>query len=64
MLLDRVQKKYSITKEQSNYLKKDNLIEGKYPNIYISSNIAKLTNKELDYIETKGLNNTYYKDYI
>ncbi len=64
MLLDRVQKKYSITKEQSNYLKKDNLIEGKYPNIYISSNIAKITNKELDYIESKGLDNTYYKDYI
>ena len=64
MLLDRVQKKYSITKEQSNYLKKDNLIEGKYPNIYISSNIAKITNKELDYLESKGLNNTYYKDYI
>ena len=64
ILLDRVQKKYSITKEQSNYLKKDNLIEGKYPNIYISSNIAKITNKELDYLESKGLNNTYYKDYI
>ena len=38
--------------------------EKKYPNIYVSSNIAKITNKELDYIESKGLNNTYYKDYI
>ena len=64
MLLDRVQKGFEITKEQSDYLRKDNLIEGKYPNIYISSNIAKITNKELDYIESKGLNNTYYKDYI
>ena len=64
MLLDRVQKGFEITKEQSNYLKKDNLIEGRYPNIYISSDIAKITNKEKDYIDNKGLDNTYYRDYI
>lgn len=64
MLLDRVQKGFEITKEQSDYLKKDNLIEGRYPSIYISSDIAKITNKELDYIESKGFDNTYYKDYI
>ena len=43
MLLDRVQKSYPITKEQSDYLKKDNLVEGRYPNIYISSDITKIT---------------------
>lgn len=64
MLLDRVQKGFEITKEQSDYLRKDNLIEGRYPYIYISSDIAKITNKEKDYIDNKGLNNTYYKDYI
>lgn len=64
MLLDKVQKGFGITKEQSDYLRKDNLIEGRYPNIYISSDIAKITNKEKDYIDNKGLDNTYYKDYI
>ena len=64
MLLDRVQKGFEITKEQSDYLRKDNLIEGRYSNIYISSDIAKITNKEKDYIDNKGLDNTYYKDYI
>lgn len=29
VLLDRVKKGYNITKEQSDYLKKDNLIEGR-----------------------------------
>ena len=48
MLLDRVQKGFEISKEQSDYLRKDNLIEGRYPNIYISSDIAKITNKEKD----------------
>lgn len=64
MLLDRVQKGYSITKEQSDYLRRENLIEGRYPNIYISSNIAKITNQEKQYIEITGLDNKYYKDYI
>lgn len=64
MLLDRVQKKYMITKEQSDYLRKDKLIEGRYPNIYISSDIAKITGKKEEYIENKGLDNTYYKDYV
>ena len=64
MLLDRVQKKYSITKEQSDYLKKDNLIEGRYPNIYISSNIAKITNEKDKYIYNSGLDNDFYKNII
>lgn len=64
ILLDRVQKGYEITKEQSDYLRKDNLIEGRYPNIYISSDIAKITNKKDEYIDNKGLDNSYYKDYI
>lgn len=64
MLLDRVQKGYEITKEQSDYLRKDSLIEGRYPNIYISSDIAKITNKKDEYIDNKGLDNSYYKDYI
>ena len=61
MLLDRIQKGFEITKEQSDYLRKDNLIEGRYPNIYISSDIAKITNKEKDYIDNKGLDNAYYQ---
>lgn len=64
MLLDRVQKGFEITKEQSDYLRKDSLIEGRYPNIYISSDIAKITNRKKDYIDNKGLDNAYYKDYI
>ena len=64
MLLDRVQKAYLITKEQSDYLRKDGLIEGRYPNIYVSSDIAKITGKKDEYFDNKGLDNQYYKDYI
>ena len=64
MLLDRVQKSYPITREQSDYLKKDNLIEGRYPNIFISSDIAKITNKKENYIYNVGLENEFYKGLI
>ncbi len=64
LLLDRVQKGYCITREQSDYLKKDNLIEGRFPRIYISSNIAQIVDEKAKYIDNKGLDNTYYKDYI
>ncbi len=64
MLLDRVQKGFTITKEQCNYLKKENLIEGRYPKIYISSDIAKITGKKEEYVYDSGLENEFYKEII
>ena len=64
MLLDRVQKGFEITKEQSDYLIKDNLIEGRYPNIYISSDIAKITGNKKEYVYNSGLENEFYMKMI
>ena len=64
MLLDRVQKGFEITKEQSDCLRKDNLIEGRYPNIYISSDIAKITGEKEEYVYNSGLENEFYMEMI
>lgn len=64
MLLDRVQKGFEITKKQSDYLRKNNLIEGRYPNIYISSDLAKLTGGKEEYVYNSGLENEFYKEII
>ena len=64
VLLDRVQKKYEITKEQSDYLRKEKLIEGRYPNIYISSDIAKILDIKEEYIYNAGLENEFYMELI
>lgn len=64
MLLDRVQKKLKITKEQANYLRKDNLIEGRYPNIFICSDIALVTGQKKEYVYNRGLENDFYKEMI
>ena len=64
VLLDMVQKNKLITKEQCDCLKKDNLIEGRFPKIYISSDIAKIVDDKVTYMERKGLDNKFYIDYI
>lgn len=64
MLLDRVKKNYEITKQQCDYLRKDNLIEGRYPKIYISSDIAKITGNKKDYVYNIGLENEFYMEII
>ena len=64
MLLDKVQKGFEITKKQSDYLRKENLIEGRYPNIYISSDLAKITGEKKDYMYNSGLENEFYMKMI
>lgn len=64
ILLDRLQKRYAISKEQSDYLKKEHLIEGRYPNIYISSSLASLTEKKEEYVYNSGLENEFYMELI
>ena len=64
VLLDRVQKNLNITKEQCDYLKDKNLIEGKYPNIYISSSIAEITDNKEEYILNSGLDRKFYKELV
>lgn len=64
MLLDRVQKNIVITKEQSDYLRKNKLIEGRYPNIYVSKGISEIVNDRVSYTKNSGFNDQYYKDFV
>ncbi len=64
MLLDRIQKKREITKDEATLLRKKNLIEGRRPNYFISREIARKTGKKADYTKNKGLNKGYYLELI
>lgn len=64
MLLDRVQKNIMITKEQSDLLRKNKLIEGRYPNIYVSKNISEIVDDKVSYTKKSGFNDQYYKDLV
>ena len=61
ILLDKVQKRKQITLEEAKQLRDKKLIEGNRPNIYISSNVAKVTDQKNDYMKLKGINDDYAK---
>lgn len=64
MLLDRVQKNVVITKEQSDLLRKYKLIEGRYPNIYVSKGVSEIVDDKVAYTKKSGFDDQYYKDFV
>ena len=64
ILLDKVQKKIKITYSESNLLKKQGLIDGRFPNVFVSSSIASITNDKSGYIKYKAFDKQYYKDLV
>lgn len=63
-LLDKVQKKEPITREQYMYLKKAGLAEGRYPNIYVSYSVAEAVGQKSEYIRNSGLEDEKCKEFI
>lgn len=64
ILLDRVQKKASISKEEHKWLKSVGLVEGRYPNLIVASSIAKATGKKARHIQQRGLDNRFYREMV
>lgn len=63
-LLDKVQKKETITREQYMYLKRAGLAEGRYPNIYVSYSVAEEIGQKSEYIRNRGLEDEKCKEFI
>lgn len=64
MLLDRVQKRIRLSRDEHKFLKSRNLVEGRYPNIFVSSDVAATTGEKAKYIKLRGLDEKYYQDLI
>lgn len=64
MLLDKIQKRIRITKEEHHQLKADGLVEGRYPNLIIAAHVARLTGHEARHIRDKGFDKQWYLDLI
>lgn len=64
ILLDRVQKALPIQDEDSKQLKQLGLIEGRRPNLHVSSSVAKITNDKASYIRQRGIDDDYCKKII
>lgn len=64
ILLDKVQKRKGISKDSVGILRKQRLIEGRYPNIYVVSKIAALTGDKSTYIRNRAFDKDHYKKMI
>ncbi|MCL2672736.1 MAG: transcriptional regulator, partial [Clostridiales bacterium] len=63
-LIDRVQKKLPISKEAAQHLRSMGIIEGKYPNIFVSASVAAALDKSAQYIKNKGFDDSHYCDLV
>ena len=64
VLLDKVQKGKTISEDAIKMLRKKGLIEGRKPHLYVSKQIAKATNKQIEYTLKKGFNDEECKEWI
>ena len=64
ILLDYVQKRSRISKEAHKLLKVKKLVEGRYPNIHLSSEVHEILDRKGEYITKRGLDNDYYEKLI
>ena len=64
VLLDKVQKGKSISDDAIKMLRKAKLIEGRKPHLYVSKQIAKATNKQIEHTLKKGFNDAECQERI
>lgn len=64
ILLDAVQKQRRISIEAATDLLMRGLVEGAYPEIYISERVARKTGELGTYVKNRGLKRKYYKDMV
>lgn len=63
-LLDKVQKGQIISKESFKKLKRQGLVEGRYPNLFVSFKVANSVGQKANYIRNKGLEDDICKQLI
>lgn len=64
LLLDHVQKGHKISPEAVRDLKRAGLVEGRSPNLFVSSTVSDLTAQKATYIRNRGLDDEYYEKLV
>ena len=64
VLLDKVQKGKAISDEAIKMLRKKGLIEGRKPHLFVSKQIAKVTNRQIEYTLKKGFNDAECQEWV
>lgn len=61
ILLDKVQKKVRISREDHKRLKKEGLVDGRYPMLFVAGDVAKATGTTSQHIRSRGLDQAFYQ---
>lgn len=64
ILLDRVQKGRTISREEHKQLKGAGLVEGRYPSVIVAGSIARATGDAARHIAQRGFDKQYYLDLV
>ena len=64
MLLDHVQKRQRIDRDEHRRLKTAGLVEGRYPNLMVAGRVARITGDTGRHIRERGFDKKYYVDLI
>jgi len=64
ILLDKIQKRIPVSRQEHRQLKVKGLVEGRYPNLLIAGRIAKATGHSAKHIRDRGFDKQYYLDLI
>lgn len=59
-----MQKHQQISREAYSLLKKNRLVEGRYPNIFVAAKIAAITGDRSSYIKYRAFDKAHYKKMI
>lgn len=62
--LDKVQKGATLSDDEFRSLKSKDLIEGRRPNIHVSTNVARATDTMVDYLKKRGIDKSYCQKMI
>jgi len=64
MVLDKVQKHHALSDAEFRALKRQQLIEGRRPNLIVAAHIAEAAGEKATYIRNKTFNKQYYKKMV
>ena len=64
ILLDRIQKRLPIDRDEAKRLRRQKLIEGRYPNPFVAAHIASASGDKAQYIKNRAFDDDHYKKMI
>jgi ATP-dependent DNA helicase RecG len=64
LLLDKVQKGMVLPREAATRLRRLGLVEGRYPRLFVSGQVAAATGGQAQHIRKRGFDNRYYRDLL